>query len=299
MELRQLSYFLAVVDAGTISAASRAIHIAQPALTRQIRLLEQELDTTLLERHARGVHLTITGRALAEEARDLLARHDQIKARLSTLGSGLTGKLTLGITVTHLWMPQIAKLLGAYRHRYSGVAFEVLPLLSGPQLERLREDRLDAGILYLDSDEQPGLNTHLLQRDHLVLAVPANSRWATTPPTRLEAVQDADFIWAFRHVSPVYHDRMEAHFRRHDFKPRVTQYGADNIAILSMISAGLGVSIVPAASSYHPIPGIRFVRLPELDQCDMSLWLAWQPGNDSPALANFITLTHSFLPAPA
>ena len=288
MDFRQLHYFVAVVEAGSVSAASRKVHVAQPAVTRQIKLLESELETPLFDRHARGMQLTVAGRALYDDARELLGRREQIKARLSSLGSGLTGRLSLGITVTHLWVPHVARLLGRYRQRYPRVAFEVFPLLSGPQLERLREDRLDAGILYLDSDAQPGLVTHLLHRDHLILAVPETSLWAASPPRRLEELADEDFVWGFRHVSPGYFDRVTAHFQRHHFHPRVVQYGADNIAILSMVAAGLGIAIVPAASSWHPMPGIRFHRMDELDECDMPLWVAWKQGNESPALKNFI-----------
>lgn len=295
MELRQLRYFLAVVEAGAISAASRQIHVAQPALTRQIRLLEEDLETRLFDRHARGVQLTVTGHALAREAQDILDRHDQIKERLKALGQGQTGKLSLGITVTQLWDPQIARLLSKYRRLYNGVAFEVFPLLSGPQLDRLRQDKLDVGILYLDDDAHPGLETCLLHLDHLVLAVPEASAWAKSPPTSLDDVKDADFIWGFRRASPPYHDRMMQHFRNNNFNPRIVQYGAGNIAILSMVSAGLGLSIVPATSSWHPIPGIRFLSLPELDRCDMPLRLAWKPDNDSPTLTNFISLVRKEL----
>jgi len=290
MEFRQLHYFVAVVEAGSVSAASRLVHVAQPAMTRQIKLLESELETPLFDRHARGMQLTIAGRALYEDAHELLDRREQIRARLSSLGSGLIGKLSLGITVTHLWVPQVAKLLSRYRERYDQVAFEVFPLLSGPQLERLRENRLDAGILYLDGADQPGLTTHLLHRDHLILAVPATSTWAESAPQRLDELSREDFIWGFRSVSPGYYDRVTAHFQRHDFHPHVVQYGADNIAILSMVAAGLGIAIVPGASSWHPMPGIRFVRLEELDTCEMPLWFAWKNGNDSPVLHNLIDM---------
>lgn len=290
MEFRQLSYFVAVVETGSISAASRRVHVAQPALTRQIRLLEEDLGTRLLERHARGVHLTVAGKALYDDAVHLLDTRTRIRARLSSLGQGLTGKVSLGVTVTHLWVPAVAELLRRYRDRYPQVAFEVFPLLSGPQLERLREDSLDAGILYLDSAEQPGLETRLLQRDHLILAVPETSRWADTPPQRLGELAKADFVWGVRSISPVYYDRVVAHFARLDFAPRVVQYGADNITILSMVAAGLGVAIVPSASRAHPMPGIRFMDLPELETCDMPLWLAWRSSNDSPALHNLVGL---------
>lgn len=290
MEFRQLQYFLAVVEEGSLSAASRRVHVAQPALTRQIRLLEEDLETRLFDRHARGMRLTVAGRALHEEARELLDRRTQLRTRLSALGQGVTGRVSLGVTVTHLWVPEVAHLLSNYRDRYPRVAFEVFPLLSGPQLDRLQDGGLDAGILYLDGGELPGLETRLLQRDHLLLAVPKSSRWATSPPASLREVADADVIWGFRHASPQYHDRMQAHFRRLDFQPRVVQYGADNIAILGMVAAGLGIAIVPAASSHHPMPGVHFLRLPELDTCDMLLWLAWRPDNDSPALHNLVSL---------
>ncbi|MBB3192353.1 LysR substrate-binding domain-containing protein [Halomonas cerina] len=290
MEFRQLSYFIAVAETGSISAASRRVHVAQPALTRQIRLLEENLGTRLLERHARGVSLTVAGKALYDEAVQLLDRRTQIRTRLSALGQGLIGKVSLGVTVTHLWVPEVAALLRHYRDRYARVAFEVFPLLSGPQLERLREGSLEAGILYLDSAEQPGLETRLLQHDHLMLAVPDASPWATEPPNRLSELSDADFVWGFRSVSPVYYDRVMAHFARLNFAPRVVQYGADNITILSMVAAGLGIAIVPSASSAYPMPGIHFVDLPELEACDMPLWMAWRSINDSPALHNLIGL---------
>ncbi|MCS2158933.1 LysR family transcriptional regulator [Scandinavium sp. H11S7] len=290
MDFRQLRYFIAVVEEGSVLAASRRVHVAQPALTRQIHHLEESLGVRLFERHARGMKLTVAGMALFEDAQELLDRRDQIRARLTALDSGLTGKLGLGITVTQLWFPQVATLLGDYRHRYPGVALEVFPLLSGPQLDRLRAERLDAGILYLDNGKIPGLDARLLHRDYLVLAVHEHSPWASQPPRTLAQLQDEDFIEGFRQASPVFFDRMQAHFARHNFQPRVVQYGADNLALLSMVAAGLGIAIVPATSGYHPVPRVRFLRLPELDDCDMPLWFAWRTGNDSPALRNLISL---------
>ncbi|QTF93254.1 LysR family transcriptional regulator [Halomonas sp. BM-2019] len=298
MEFRQISYFVAVIETGSISAASRRVHVAQPALTRQIRLLEEDLGTRLLVRHARGVQPTVAGRALFEEAVQLLDTRTRIRSRLSALGKGLIGRVSLGVTVTHLWVPEVATLLRRYRDRYPQVGFEVFPLLSGPQLERLREGQLDVGILYLDSAEQPGLVTRSLQHDHLMLAVPEASRWADAPPSRLAELAEADFVWGFRSVSPVYYDRVMAHFARLQFEPRVVQYGADNITILSMVAAGLGLAIVPAASRWHPMPGVRYLLLDELTRCDMPLWMAWRESNDSPALANLVDLVGSCFDAP-
>ncbi|RUR45114.1 LysR family transcriptional regulator [Vreelandella populi] len=290
MEFRQLEYFIAVVETGSISAASRKVHVAQPALTRQMRLLEEDVGTQLLDRHARGIRLTVAGRTLYSEAIRLIDDRSDIKARLLAMGRGQTGKLSLGVTVTHLWVPEVAKLMGGYRGRYPQVALDVFTLLSGPQLEKLNQGGLDAGIIYHDDHAPSGIKAHLLQRDHLILAVPANSYWAQSPPTRLLELAETEFVWGYRGISPVYYDRMVAHFSRLNFEPRVVQYGADNITILSMVAAGLGVSIVPAASRSHPMSGICFVELEDLTTCDMPLWLAWRAGNVSPVLDNFIQM---------
>ncbi|UTW13466.1 LysR family transcriptional regulator [Marinobacterium rhizophilum] len=295
MDFRQLKYFVAVVEEGSVSGASRRVLVAQPALTRQIKLLEGTLDTQLFNRHAQGMQLTVAGQALYEEAQELLERRQQVMARVASIGNGLSGKLSLGITVTHLWLPMVSGLLGAYRQRYSDVAFEVFPLLSGPQLDRLQHGKLDAGILYLGEEAPVGLSTKLLHRDHLILAVPELSPLATFPPTKLAELVDEACIGGFRSASPIYHDRLQAHFQRYDFRPRLVQYGADNIAILSMVAAGLGFTILPAAGSNTIIPGVRFVRMEELDACEMPLWFAWRSENESPTLANMVALVEESL----
>ncbi|GGO79348.1 LysR family transcriptional regulator [Marinobacterium nitratireducens] len=296
MDFRQLQYFVAVVEEGSVSGASRRVHVAQPALTRQIKLLEDSLGTQLFTRHSQGMQLTITGRALYEDAQDLLDQRQQVIARLAALDNGLSGKLSLGITVTHLWLPMVAELLGAYRKRYNGVAFEVFPLLSGPQLERLQQGKLDAGILYLDDEAPAGLSSRLLHRDSLILAVPESSPLAEAAPNSLSALNDEDFVWGARSASPVYYDRVLSHLHRLGFNPRPVQYGADNIAILSMVAAGLGMAVVPASAGESTvIPGVRYLRMKELDECSMPLCFAWRSDNDSPTLANMIALVDETL----
>lgn len=295
MEFRQLRYFLAIVDAGSVSAASRRIHIAQPALTRQMKLLEEDLETQLFERHSRGISLTMTGRALVEYAEELLGRHDELKGKLTALGRGMTGRLSLAVTVTHLWMPQVSALLRDFRQRYPSVAMEVAPLLSGPQLERLREGTLDAGLLYLGRDDSSEIASLKVRDDRLLLALPTDSHWASHPPERLSQLEHTDFVWAFRHISPEYHDQVTRHFQRLNFHPRVVQYGADNIAILSMVSAGLGITVVPDSACANPMPGVVFQRMEELERCVMPLHLAWRADNDSPTVANLAALVKEHL----
>lgn len=298
MDFRQLHYFVAVVEEGSLSAASRKVHIAQPALTRQIHALEEKLQVSLFERHTRGMTLTVAGQALYEEAGKMLENREQVMARIRALGQGLTGKVTLGVTVSHLWVPDIRRLLARFRDDYPQVALEVYPLLSGPQGERLKEGSIDAGFLYLEDRVPDFLQSHLFHRDHLVLAVPAGSPLVASPPARVRALNGLDFVWGPRHSSPLYYDRLSAYFTRLGLVPRVVQQGADNITILSLVAAGLGISIVPGDCRWSSPPGVHFIDMAELRECDMSIHFAWNRHNHSPALQNFIHIVRGS-PAPA
>ncbi|PSJ43704.1 LysR family transcriptional regulator [Zobellella endophytica] len=288
MDFRQLRYFVAIVEEGSLSAASRKVHIAQPALTRQLHTLEDALQVSLFERHTRGMTLTVTGRALYEDARKMLEERVRVMARIRALGQGLTGKVTLGVTVSHLWVPDIRRVLARFRDRYPQVALEVYPLLSGPQSEKLKDGTIDAGFLYLEERVPDHLHSRLFHRDHLVLAVPAGSPLVASPPARVRALNELDFVWGPRHTSPHYYDRLSAYFTRLGLVPRVVQQGADNITILSLVAAGLGISIVPGDCRWSSPPGVHFIDMDELRECDMSIHVAWSRHNPSPALQNFI-----------
>ncbi len=288
MGFRQLRYFVAIVEEGSISAASRKVHIAQPALTRQIQALEVDLGGSLFERGAKGISLTVTGRALYEEAKQLLENRERVMARISSLGQGVIGKVTVGVTVAHLWVPQIKQVLSGFQERYPRVALEVYPLLSGPQSEKLQDGSLDAGFLYMEDKIPDYLNVRLFQRDNLVLAVPEHSPLIGSPPDEVAQLSQYNFVWGPRSSSPVYYDKLLDYLHRLDFYPRVVQIGADNVTILSLVAAGLGISIVPDTCKWFSPPGVRFIEMPELTQCDMSVSFAWNSHNQSPALQNFI-----------
>lgn len=288
MDFRQLRYFVAIVEEGSISAASRRVHIAQPALTRQIHALEADLGVSLFDRGARGISLTVTGKALYEEAKQLLEDRERVIARIGSLGQGVTGKVTVGVTVAHLWVPEIKQVLSGFRERYPQVALEVFPLLSGPQSEKLKDGSIDAGFLYIDDNSPDYLRTRMFHKDNLVLAVPEHSPLVGAPPDKVAHLSQYNFVWGPRSSSPVYYDRLLAYMHQLGFYPRVVQIGADNVTILSLVAAGLGISIVPGDCKWISPPGVSFIDMPELAQCDMSVSFAWNTHNHSPALQNFI-----------
>jgi LysR family nitrogen assimilation transcriptional regulator len=147
MDLKQLRYFNQVAECGSFSAAAGLLHIAQPALSRQIQALERELAVTLFHRTGRGILLTAAGRALQADAARLLADADRTRHRLREFGNTLVGEATVGLS------PTVSRLLTLpltlrQRADYPGLRLRIAEAFSGVLLEWLQTGRLDAAILY-------------------------------------------------------------------------------------------------------------------------------------------------------
>ncbi|WP_169708695.1 LysR family transcriptional regulator [Trinickia terrae] len=292
MELRHLRYFVAVTEHGSISQAARGVHIAQPALTKQIRDLEEELGLTLFERRSRGIQLTPAGQQFLTDATRILNEVALAKERARRVSNGQIGSLSIAITVLHALLPIFSQIMRAFRKSVPGVSISLRQLLSGPQLEEIRSGRLDAGFLFFRPAGDEALTGFTIHREPLALAVPRDSDWAAKPPERLRELCEADFLWFPRKASPDYHDQLIHCFRKAGFTPRVTQEGEDNSALLSLVAAGLGCTILPATASINAPESVVFLEVKDLD-IKLPLDLVWRSDNSSPALQRFVEVVQA------
>lgn len=145
MELEQLRTFAAIVRLGSLSAASAAVHLSQPAVSRQVQALERRLGARLLERGARGVQLTEAGEAVARGAADVLARLEEMDGELALLRGGEGGTVRIGATVT-VCLYLLPPLLRQYRERYPRQEIVLINERSRQIPELVRERRIDVGI---------------------------------------------------------------------------------------------------------------------------------------------------------
>lgn len=288
MDFKRLNYFQIVVDEGSITAAAKRIPLAQPALTRQLQLLEDEVGTMLLTRSRNGIRLTVAGRAFYCDTRKLVGEFEQAKRNAQRIADGHLGQLHLGVTVMHLWVPQITGLLNCFRERYPEVSLKVDSLLSGPQVEAIRREQLDAGILFFPPDDE-SLCSHCLYEDHLVLVTSATSRLAKHPPKRLSELNNEEFIWFDRSASPTYHDKLIHAFQRADFTPHVVQEGADNATMLCLVAAGMGCTILPAMTMAGAPKGVISHRVRDLD-LKLPLMLVWRRNSGLSAVHKLIEI---------
>ena len=284
MELRHLRYFAAVAETLNFRAASDRLHIAQPALSAQIKTLEQELGLSLFERTTRKVELTPAGRVFLDEARRVLsaAAHAQERARQASLG--LVGTLRLGIIAptANAWL---AAILRNFRQQFPGVQFSLFDLTSTEQLSLLRGGELDAGLLRPPVGF-PELDSRLVEESYQVLAVPQGHRLAKKRDFSWKDFDKEPLVLLHPTVQHGYYDAFFAACAQQGAEPRIGQYANDIQTKMWLISAGFGIAPTTATLSQVKRPGLMFRPLPSGLPLVHTI-LVWRRGDPSPILENF------------
>ncbi|MBS0494519.1 MAG: LysR family transcriptional regulator [Proteobacteria bacterium] len=295
MDLRQLRYFSSVAKHGSISVAAQAVHIAQPALTRQIHGLEDEIGTRLFERTTRGVKLTDAGAQLLEDAGQLLDDADAAKERAQRAGRGELGHISIALPVMQNLAPTIAEVLKNYRNEVPGVGITLQHLLSDVQLVRIAEGRLDAGFLLFRPRNDPAFDGIPIFSDPMLLAYPADWKWPEgKEPKVLKDLQDLDFIWLPRTAAPAWHDRLIHCFFEAGFTPRTAVHGMDAASMLTLVAAGMGCTVLPAGARSRAPETVAFMPLADLT-VRQDWELVWRTDRCSSVLQRFISVVSSSL----
>ena len=297
IELRHLRYFLAIADAGSVTEAARRLHVAQPALSRQMKDLEDALGAVLFERGAKGVTLTTAGNQFAIDSRALLADLRAATERVSRISVGMEGALRIGIAPNYSWHPKILASLRAFSADAPKVAVMLEPTLSVRQIARIVTSELDGGFLtwkYLphDKTEIDGIGEIRLFDCHLKLALQRGSRLAKSIPKSLAELQNEPCIWFPREIAPAYDEFLTYQCRQAGLSPKKIQIASDVLTILGMVAAGMGYSIVSDVSA-HTCP--RDVILVDHPQLTMThpISFVYRSDDNNPALRRFVDLLQS------
>ena len=290
MELRQFSYFTTVAKLGSISQAAKELHIAQPALTRQIQKLEDDLGVLLLERTGRGVTLTDAGTQFWLDAEKLLDAAGAARERASRASRGESGNISLALPVIQNAAPSITSLLRKFKNEVPHVGITLHHLVSEVQLKKIAEGQLDAGFLLFRPQNDPSFEGIPIFKERMLLAYPSEWRWPDNKkPQYLRELQDLDFIWIPRTAAPAWHDRLIHCFFKAGFTPRSVMHGVDAVSMLTLVSAGMGCTIVAEGTQHLAPPNVTFSTLVDLDL--IQEWeLVWQKNRCSEVLKKLINL---------
>lgn len=261
IELRRLRYLVTVADEGHMTRAAERLGIQQPPLTRQIRQLEAELGVTLFERLPRGMQVTEAGRAVVEEARDVLARAERIRETAQRAARGEQGRLAVGYTSSAAFHPFVTQQIRAFRAARPGVVLALAEDGTPELVNGLKEERLDAAFLRSTSTDVSGLSVQPLLEERMVVAAPAGHRLARAGKVALADLAEETFVFYRRPTGPGLYDAIMAACLAAGFSPMVGQEAPRMASTLSLVASGLGVAITPASMQRMNVEGVEFVRL--------------------------------------
>jgi DNA-binding transcriptional LysR family regulator len=292
MELRHLRYFTAVAEALHFGQAAAALHIAQPSLSHQIKLLEAELKTALLHRTKRHVELTDAGRLFLEEARDILARADRAAMIARRAGRATEGRLRLGLGYC-MDQSRISEAVSTFTARHPAIRIELQTMAVPLQLDAIRGHTLDVGFLRPPVTNS-GLASEKLMTEPLVAALSTNHRLAGKRSLPLSVLSEDSFILPPREIVPVYHDIVLKACREAGFVPD-SPHEADHLPmLLAMVGGGSGVALVPAFARRLKPSRVVFVPL-NPRSASLDLLVAWRKDDASRVLVEFLKVVRERL----
>jgi DNA-binding transcriptional LysR family regulator len=291
MELRHLRYFVAVAEEAHMTRAAERLGIQQPPLSQQIRALETELDAQLLRRKPRGVELTPAGRAFLDEARAILARAERAIVATRRAARGEAGRIGLGFTSSASFHPFVPRAIRAFREQHPLVAFALEESGTVELVEALRSERIDIAFVRSPIGASVDLAVQGVLEEPMVVALPRGHPQAGSgAPLPLAALAGETFILYRRPVGPGLHDAIIAACDRAGFSPTIGQEAPRMLSTLSLVAAGLGVSLVPASMSRLEADGVLYRPLDPAARLMAPLNLAYRRDERSAAVRGFAAL---------
>jgi DNA-binding transcriptional LysR family regulator len=273
LELRHIEYVEAVAAYANFTRAATALHVAQPALSAAVRRIEAGLGVRLFERTSRRVMLTHAGQAFLARAHRITAEVDQLNSDMSEFAAAERGRLRL--SAWHHLDPRMLTLLREYSASNPGVDVAIAEMSAAEALDALRRDELDiAAIGLCPTADLTGVEYTTVRSEPLVLVTPADHRLARRPAVDPAELTEERFILPLREA--VVRRGFERVFAEQDQPPRVVLETHDFAAMMSFVSAGLGVAIAPPSITRQG--GLGISTVPLRGAPTFTLAAAWRKG---------------------
>ena len=292
IDLRQLRYFVTVAEEMHFGRAAVRLHMTQPPLSQTIQSLESALGTPLFCRTRRNVTLTPAGFALLPEARRLLLQASGLPDLARRAASGESGRLSLAFVSTADYSV-LPFFLREFREHYPHVQIDLREATTDLQLEELVQGRIDAGLLILPLPDKfkAELDFVPILVEPLILAAPQNLKALRGKKTvALNTLSDMPLIIFPRRIAPAFHDAILACFRDAGLTPDIGQEAIQMQTIVGLVSAGMGIALVPQSVSNLKRSGVTYKPLSDHTPL-VETGLVWRRDNASPVLHAFLKLS--------
>lgn len=285
MELRHLRYFTAVAEELHFGRAAAKLHMAQPPLSQQIKQLEEELGFQLFHRTKRSVTLTAAGERFLGETRLMFTRLDQAIAQGRRTSRGELGELTIGFvgSASYSVLPPI---LQQFRQRFPAVELTLRELTTNVQLEALRENRIDIGLVRPPIQGE-GIAQQPVLQESLVVAVSEAHPFAQEDALAIAALAQESFLLFPRVLAPGLYDQIIALCQQGGFSPKVVQEAIQMQTIVGLVAAEIGIALVPASLQNLQRVGVVYRPLVE-ETPQVEIALVWRQDDPSPTVQQFL-----------
>jgi DNA-binding transcriptional LysR family regulator len=293
MELRHLAGFVAVAEELHFGRAAARLHMSQPPLSQQIRLLERDLGAVLFDRSTRSVKLTAAGETLLEPARAVLAAAAVARRAARAAGSGLVGRISLGFagTSSAVTLPLLTRAVAV---ELPGIELVLQgPYYSGETVGRVADGSLDLAFATLSSTR--GLRNRVVRNDPLILAVADSHPLAGQEEVTLrDLAEEPQVAFPSARGSQVRELGMSSCLEA-GFTPRIVQEAPDSFSLLAIVGAGVGVALVVEAARTITLDHVAFVRLKDPTPI-LPVSLISRASDDSAALLAVLEVAERALP---
>ena len=288
MELRHLRYFVGVGEEQHFGRAAERLHIAQPALSRQIQDLERELGFTLFDRLPRGVRLNGAGKLFLIDARRILLDVVEAKLRAERIALGKAGTLRVGIATALSWHGLVVNTFRQFRSEQPDAQLELHHLISLHQIEAIQTGRLDVGFVTGLMALPKDLIRRQFAQDRMFLAVPKGHPLTKHKRIWLRDLRSMPFVGFPRWANPAFYDQLMRECSRGGLTAaRMVQEAPDRDTLLGLIQCRIGLCWVGESVRWHCPRGV--VLLPVVDMnLILPFDLVWKKDNTLPLLQKFV-----------
>ncbi len=294
MEFRHLRYFLVLAEELHFGRAAQRLSISQPPLSLNIQQLEASVGAKLFTRNSKAVQLTAAGLAFVPAARALIDQAARAAGHARDVGQGMAGSLAIGFSGTMLYSG-LPKILERFQAEHPLLRLTLKELSSSEQLIELAHDRLDLGFVHT-TRVPPELSQILVSSQAFVCCLPAGHALARKRSLSLKQLHGEAFAVVSRAVSPDYHERILAICTEAGFYPEIRYELRHWLSVVSLVSQGMGVALVPAALRQSAMAGAAFVPLDAVTT-PYDTHCLWKTARDHQSLAAFVKAVRAIAPA--
>jgi DNA-binding transcriptional LysR family regulator len=267
VELRQIRSFLSIAETLHFGRTAELIHLSQPALSLQIRALEEEVGVRLFERNRRRTTLTAAGFAFRDDAAAALSQLEQAIRRAKLAANGKLGLLRIGFVST-AGSEIVPDIVRQFRELNPEVEFSLRNILTAEQVQALETGSLDVGFLRQPIGGHSALDVVTVHREPFVLVVPSSHKLAKRKKVRLREAAGQDFVMYERTYAPGFHDLIFGMLRDARIVPNVSQTAGEIPTLISLVDSRMGITILPASAVKHSVASVIACEI--LDPIPMS-----------------------------